>query len=219
MICEGILSFMKACKVCGQLTDRYYSKRHKKCVECFNKVTNKKILEHFKPIVRKGVSDTIKFIFSNPDNKFAINDLLGCSHKKIKTHLESKFVTGMSWDNHGSWHVSHVRPFNSARTMRELKMLFRWQNLIPLWAEASLRKKGGIISDEKVNQINNKMEERYEQATEKLSNDIIKSRTKKEMLILLSDFGIMSMGDLERCAESVGYEKVNDDLWIKRRKL
>ena len=63
------------------------------------------------------------------------------------------------------------------------------------------------------------MEERYEQATEKLSNDIIKSRTKKEMLILLSDFGIMSIGDLERCAESVGYEKVNDDLWIKRRKL
>jgi hypothetical protein len=209
---------MKECKNCGQMTDRYYSKRHKKCVECFNKVSKRKILDEFKPIVRKGRYETIKFIFTEQKNEMAINSLLGCNHRKVRQHLESKFQKGMNWNNHGAWHVDHIRPFSSARTMRELKMLFRWQNIQPLWAEANLRKGRDMIGDSKLEAINKKMADRYDDHMEKLSSDIIKTKTIDQMRETLRDFRVVSIGDLEACAQSIGYER-EGDLFIKRRKI
>lgn len=209
---------MKECKNCGQMTDRYYSKRHKKCVECFNKVSKRKILDEFKPIIRKGRYETLKFILSEPSNILAINNLLGCNHKKIRQHIESKFQKGMNWSNHGSWHIDHIRPFNSARTMRELKMLFRWQNIQPLWAEANLRKGKDMIGDSKLEAINKKMADRYDEHIDRLSSDIVKTKTLEQMRETLRDFMVVSIGDLEACASSIGYER-EGDLFIKRRKI
>lgn len=209
---------MKNCKKCGQLTDRYYSKRHKKCVDCFNSVTKRKVLDEFKPIVRKGRYDTLKFIFSTPTDEMAINSLLGCHHKKIRSHIESQFKKGMTWDNHGAWHVDHIRPFSSAKTMRELKMLFRWQNIQPLWAEANLRKGKDMIGQSKLNDINKKMADRYDEHIERLSSDIVKTKTLDEMREMLRDFRVVSIGDLEACASSIGYER-DGDLFIKKRKI
>ena len=200
------------------MTDRYYSKRHKKCVECFNKVSKRKILDEFKPIVRKGRYETIKFIFSEPKNEMAINSLLDCNHRKVRQHLESKFKKGMNWNNHGAWHVDHIRPFSSARTMRELKMLFRWQNIQPLWAEANLRKKNGVIDQSKLEEINKKMANQYEEHIKMISSGIVKTKTIKQMFETLSDFGVVSMSDLDKYAKSIGYER-EGDLFIKRRKL
>jgi hypothetical protein len=39
------------------------------------------------------------------------------------------------------------------------------------------------------------------------------------MYELLKDFGIVTMNDLIRYARSIGYEREEDDLFIKRRKL
>ena len=46
-------------------------------------------------------------------------DYVGCSLEKLKSHLESKFVDGMSWNNYGKykkgidksgWHIDHIIP-------------------------------------------------------------------------------------------------------------
>lgn len=42
--------------------------------------------------------------------KFPVLHLIGCSLPELKSHLEAKFLPGMSWSNYGAWHVDHIRP-------------------------------------------------------------------------------------------------------------
>lgn len=72
----------------------------------------------------------------------SLRELLGCTIPELKQHLESQFRQGMSWDNHGEWHVDHIRPcaaFDLTR-VAEQKVCFHYTNLQPLWAEENLRK-------------------------------------------------------------------------------
>lgn len=137
--------------------------------------------EWMKPIIRNGRYETMKFIMSNPTDKRVINQLLGCNHNKIRKHIESQFQPGMTWDNHGWWHIDHIKPLSTAKTEKQLMMRFRWQNLRPLWREANLRKKNGSISDEQLNEINNRMADGYRKYLEhEQSNSIIPWRQKEE---------------------------------------
>lgn len=71
-------------------------------------------------------------------------DLLGCSWNTLKSHLESGFLEGMSWDNHGlyGWHIDHVRPCASfdLSDLRQQQECFHFTNLQPLWARDNLSK-------------------------------------------------------------------------------
>lgn len=73
----------------------------------------------------------------------AVSDL-GCSVDELKLYLESKFLSGMTWDNWGKdgWHIDHVKPlvlFNLSDP-DELKKACNYKNLQPLWAKDNLRK-------------------------------------------------------------------------------
>ena len=60
--------------------------------------------------------------------------LLGCSIAKVKKHLESQFSSTMKWDNHGEWHIDHIRPCSSFDLLDidQQKLCFNWRNLQPL---------------------------------------------------------------------------------------
>lgn len=66
----------------------------------------------------------------------------GCSKTELKIHLESKFVPGMDWSNYSrtGWHVDHIIPLASAKTIEDLYKLSHFSNLQPLWATENLRK-------------------------------------------------------------------------------
>lgn len=66
--------------------------------------------------------------------------LLGCSWEEAKTHIESLFTEGMSWNNYGSWHIDHIVPIASATTLEEAQALNHISNLQPLWAKDNLTK-------------------------------------------------------------------------------
>ena len=68
--------------------------------------------------------------------------LLGSSVAYVKKHLEAQFVDGMSWDNHGEWHIDHIRPCASfdLTDPEQQKECFNYKNLQPLWAEDNLSK-------------------------------------------------------------------------------
>lgn len=69
-------------------------------------------------------------------------ELLGSSVAYARKHLESQFVDGMSWDNHGEWHIDHIRPCASfdLTDPDQQKECFNYKNLQPLWAEDNLSK-------------------------------------------------------------------------------
>ena len=67
-------------------------------------------------------------------------DMLGCDWSYLKAHLESQFVDGMSWENRSLWHIDHIIPLASAKSVEEVIKLCHYTNLQPLWAEDNLRK-------------------------------------------------------------------------------
>jgi hypothetical protein len=73
---------------------------------------------------------------------FNTKDLLGCTVEEIRTFLEAEFEEGMTWENHGEWHIDHIRPCASfnLEDPEEQKRCFHWTNLQPLWAADNLSK-------------------------------------------------------------------------------
>ena len=70
------------------------------------------------------------------------SDILGCSIDDFKIYMESLFLTGMCWENHGTngWHIDHIIPLSTAKTKEEIIKLNHYTNLQPLWAADNIRK-------------------------------------------------------------------------------
>lgn len=66
--------------------------------------------------------------------------ILGAEYDVVKRHLEQKFEKGMTWDNHGDWHIDHIIPMSSAINEQEIFKLNHYTNLQPLWAKENLQK-------------------------------------------------------------------------------
>src|SRR5665213_2050276 len=78
----------------------------------------------------------------------SIVDLIGCSLQKVVDILESKFKQGMTWGNHGSWHIDHIIPcahFDLTQ-IEEQKKCFHYSNLQPLWAIENIVKSNKLVS-------------------------------------------------------------------------
>lgn len=73
--------------------------------------------------------------------------LLGCTLDFFKIYIETKFLNGMNWENHGDWHIDHIKPCASfdLTNDEEQKKCFYYTNLQPLWALDNLRKGSKII--------------------------------------------------------------------------
>ena len=73
-------------------------------------------------------------------------NLVGCSITELKRHLESKFQTGMRWENYGLWHVDHIKPCVSfdLTIEKNQRECFHYTNLQPLWAADNLSKGGRL---------------------------------------------------------------------------
>lgn len=67
-------------------------------------------------------------------------DILGCSKLEFMKYIESKFEEGMSWQNHGEWHLDHILPMATAKTEEEALKLNHYTNFQPLWAIDNLKK-------------------------------------------------------------------------------
>ena len=67
--------------------------------------------------------------------------LLGADFFTVKSFIERQFLVGMTWQNHGKWHLDHVIPLDSANKDKEvLYKLFNYKNLTPVWSNVNLSK-------------------------------------------------------------------------------
>ena len=90
--------------------------------------------------IRTLVTNAIKR--SGSEKAAKTEDLLGCTVAEARAHLEAQFLPGMTWDNHGEWHIDHIRPcasfdFSDPQQQKECS---HYSNLQPLWAKDNLSK-------------------------------------------------------------------------------
>lgn len=69
-----------------------------------------------------------------------LQNKLGYSTEELKSHLEQQFTEGMSWDNHGKWHIDHIIPLCYFTEVHQVREAWGLQNLQPLWASDNLKK-------------------------------------------------------------------------------
>ncbi len=96
-------------------------------------------------VLRKRLSDAVR---NNRKNGSAVKDL-GCNIEQLKKYLESKFQSGMSWDNYGlhGWHIDHIKPLSifNLEDRNQLLEACHYTNLQPLWAKDNLIKGNKVI--------------------------------------------------------------------------
>ena len=72
-------------------------------------------------------------------------DILGYSREQLVSHLEKQFISGMSWENYGDWHIDHIIPLSQfcfyTANDEAFKHAWHLSNLRPLWAKDNIHKK------------------------------------------------------------------------------
>lgn len=128
---------------------RYQSKKdeiNKKSIEY-----NKKRYHtdpYFKVVscMRTRLSKLLRLKNADKNNKFY--QYLGCTKVDFIEYFQAKFKEGMTWENHGEWHIDHIKPCASFNLLdeEEQKKCFHYTNLQPLWAFENLSKGSKIIT-------------------------------------------------------------------------
>ena len=68
-------------------------------------------------------------------------EYLGASIDTIKEHIEKTFKDGMTWENHGEWHIDHVVPIKFENpSLEEQICRLHYTNLQALWASENISK-------------------------------------------------------------------------------
>lgn len=67
---------------------------------------------------------------------------LGYSAEDLRARIEINFKPGMSWGNHGEWHIDHRVPVSRLidRGINDPAVINCLSNLVPLWASENLKK-------------------------------------------------------------------------------
>ena len=136
------------------IQSKKYHLKHKEEIEIYNK---KYCLEHKNEINKyynKRRKTDIRFkilgdlrnriikVLRGNNKSLSTMFLIGCEIDYLLYHLQSQFVEGMTWDNHGEWHIDHIKPCASFDLSKESEQhkCFNYTNLQPLWAKDNLTK-------------------------------------------------------------------------------
>lgn len=90
---------------------------------------------------QKARANTTRSIKSPYKKTSKVYFYIGCSYEDLRNHIEKQFLKGMTWENHGEWHLDHIIPMSSAKTFKDVKKLSNFTNLRPLWRKDNIAKK------------------------------------------------------------------------------
>jgi len=89
----------------------------------------------------------LRGVLNNKSKKSSVLNLLGCSLKEFKKHLENKFNSKMTWKNYGKvWEIDHIKPCVSfdLSKLKQQKQCFNYKNLQPLTVKENRSKRHGL---------------------------------------------------------------------------
>ena len=120
------------------------AERLKEYMKNYIKGYNSKPINKLKNALRSRVNGIMNKKYKSPRTL----ELLGCDYDFLIKYIEAKFSEGMTWENYGyyGWHIDHIIPLCTAKTEEEIKKLYHYTNLQPLWAKDNLTKSKKIIN-------------------------------------------------------------------------
>ena len=129
-----------------QYKAEWYQENKKRILENYKKELKNNPQKRISHYLRTRLNKVLKL--KNISKTFqSHNKFLGCSPKEAKNYLEQQFREGMSWTNHGEWHIDHIIPLASfdLTCEEDVRKACHYTNLQPLWAEENLAKGDKII--------------------------------------------------------------------------
>lgn len=122
--CASVMRWQKENPEKRKKLDREYMKRKR------NRNLNFRILCSLRSRLGKSIHRTSK-------SRERTVALLGCCIESFRLYMESKFESGMSWDNYGrkGWHIDHIMPCSifDLTNPEHVKRCFHFSNMQPLW--------------------------------------------------------------------------------------
>jgi hypothetical protein len=96
--------------------------------------------------VKSSLRARVRMFFKYKKSK-PTSEIIGCTWEMLVEHIETQFKDGMTWDNHGKfgWHIDHIVPLATAKSVDDLHKLNHYTNLQPLWWKENLQKGKKVI--------------------------------------------------------------------------
>lgn len=85
--------------------------------------------------------DSLRRVLSRPKSQ-RTEALLGYTRDELRSHIESQFEDWMNWQNHGEWHIDHIKPISQFIIEGETRpdIINALSNLRPISAIENLKK-------------------------------------------------------------------------------
>lgn len=93
-------------------------------------------------VMRKSVTRMLDRIKAKRTQGARTTAIVGYTPAEFVAHIEPMFKPGMTWENHGKWHVDHRRPLASfdLTDPEQRRLANSLHNLQPMWARRNLKK-------------------------------------------------------------------------------
>jgi len=116
-----------------------------------NKRYNEDNLYRIKICITSNIRQS--FVLKGYTKKSRTFEILGCSYKEFKEHIESQFEDWMNWDNYGiyngkgncGWEYDHIVPVSSAKCEEDIIRLNHHSNIQPLCSYVNRHVKRDIV--------------------------------------------------------------------------
>lgn len=137
--------YSATCKECVKTENKLYRKENPIKIKELTKNRHKKS-PHIRTW-RNLLASCLKRLGQKKKGKTI--DALGYSAIDLKNHIESLFTYEMSWDNHGEWHIDHIKMITEFTETTLPSIVNALSNLRPLWS--TTREINGITYEGNLN--------------------------------------------------------------------
>ena len=146
--------YAKTCSDCWNKTRNEYYKVHKEELLPLHKERKKKYAKDNRDKINKTqiiyyhnkfkITNRMNFIWRsllasclrrmNKKKSDRTISMLGYSAYELKIHIENQFTSGMTWDNHGEWHIDHIKSVSNFSDDTPASVVNELSNLRPMWS-------------------------------------------------------------------------------------
>jgi hypothetical protein len=151
------------CRLCDNNRSKIYYANNRERLNAKNKQWHYEHLswgrEYIKKIYATDVQKKLAILLRTRINtalggkrrSVSVIKMLGCPVSELVIYLESKWLPGMTWNNHGrgsdKWHIDHIIPLDSfdLTDKEQFSKACHYTNLQPLWQQDNLRKSNKIL--------------------------------------------------------------------------